>query len=196
MNEESHVIITRLCHERGFVLTILKDHYAFFNPKKDTMVHLFINKECLVGDYGEKEFKLNKKGKQKYSKIGSEKKNIYDEKRNTVVISNAESSFYDEYTRKHFNGEKINLLVVRIPCIKFLNKNIAFGEVKTLELERNENVFVVQYIGYPEEEIERIMCGDCGWGCCGIDSITHFDIISTRYSKRENKYCHLLKRKG
>lgn len=192
MNQESHEKISCLCKKRGFALTIFDDHYSFFNKDDSTMVHLFIDNECLVGNYSEKKCKIP----QKYKKLGYQKSiNKYQKNKDSVYISNAEGDFYDKYQQRHESKNR-NLLVVRIPYIQALDKNIAFRTIKQLEVEKKHKVFMVQYIGYPEVEIERIKRGSCGWGCCGLGSVVRFNIIETTYDKKQRKYIHYVKEKG
>ena len=188
MNEESNEIIYLLCKKRGFELNIFKDHYSFFNKNDSTMVHLFIDKECLAGKYNEKKSEIPKK----YKKLGLKKTIRRDSKKeDAIYISSAEGDFYTEY-RKRYGSLNRNLLVVRMPNIRFLDKNIAFRTIKQMEVEKTHKVFMVQYIGYPEIEIERITRGSCGWGCCGI-GVVQFNIIETKYDKKKHKYIHYVK---
>lgn len=188
MNEESHERIDLLCKKRGFELNIFKDHYSFLNKYDSTMVHLFIDKECLVGNYLEKKSTIPKK----YKKIGSEPIRRYSKKKDAIYISKAEGEFYIKY-RNRYESLNRNLLVVRIPNIRDLNKNIAFRTIKQMEVEKKHKVFMVQYIGYPEIEINRITHGSCGWGCCGLGNVVQFNIIQTKYDQKKHKYIHYVK---
>ena len=190
MNEESHERIYQLCKKRNFSLTILNDHYSFFNRHYSTMVHLYIDTECLAG----KDYEKISYIPLKYKKIGTEKDHISNRK-NSVHIANTEGDFYRKY-KQQYEYININLLVVRIPHIKFLDKNIAFRVIKEMEIKKKHKVFIVQYIGYPEKDIELIKKGSCSWGCCNIGNITCFNIIETIYDKNKLKYTHFVKEEG